>query len=214
MKRFNYFLTIMLMAAMPMLFTSCDDPYYDDWYDRYNWYDTPYYDASDDAIDLAQMLNGTWSGQIINEYTNKYGQREQTQCYADFTFTQYRSDAINGTGIETDYDQNNNASVNRFKWYVDQRTGNVYIEYTASGYRYLLDSRGNSKYSGFSLYKNTFNGVMEGVNNDEYVFFTLDRSYGRNAQKKDITKNTTKSFGNGNGQQYEKSDVPVMIRKR
>ena len=45
--------------------------------------------------------------------------------------------------------------------YVDYRTGNVNIEYVSSGYRFLLDAKGNSKYSGFSLDNNYFDGVMD-----------------------------------------------------
>ena len=50
MKRFSSFLTLLVMAALPFTFTSCDD----DWYDGYDWYDKPYYDATENAIALAQ----------------------------------------------------------------------------------------------------------------------------------------------------------------
>lgn len=160
MKRLSTYLTLLVMAALPFTFTSCEE----DWYDGYDWFDKPYYDASDYALDLAQTLSGTWEGTIINEYYNEDGEREQTRCDADFTFVQYRSDAINGTGYETDYDGQGNQQTLRFKWYVDYRTGNVNIEYVSSGYRFLLDAKGNSKYSGFSLDNNYFDGVMEGVN--------------------------------------------------
>ena len=76
MKRFSSFLTLLVMAALPFTFTSCDD----DWYDGYDWYDKPYYDATENAIALAQTLNGTWTGTIVNEYTNDNGIRQQTQC--------------------------------------------------------------------------------------------------------------------------------------
>lgn len=93
MKRLSTYLTLLVMAALPFTFTSCEE----DWYDGYDWYDKPYYDATDYALDLAQTLSGTWEGTIINEYYNEDGEREQTKCDADFTFVQYRSDAINGT---------------------------------------------------------------------------------------------------------------------
>ena len=213
MKRLSTYLTLLVMAALPFTFTSCED----DWFDGYDWYDEPYYDATDYALDLAQTLSGTWEGTIINEYYNEYGEREQTKCDADFTFVQYRSDAINGTGYETDYDGQGNQQTLRFKWYVDYRTGNVNIEYVNSGYRFLLDSKGNSKYSGFSLDNNYFDGVMEGVNNDEYIFFSLNRVSGYNAPLK--TKSAdgaakTIRFGKGERKQFSDSDVPVMLRRR
>ena len=213
MKRLSTYLTLLVMAALPFTFTSCEE----DWYDGYDWYDKPYYDATDHALDLAQTLSGTWEGTIINEYYNEDGEREQTRCDADFTFVQYRSDAINGTGYETDYDGQGNQQTLRFKWYVDYRTGNVYVEYTESGYRFLLDANGNSKYSGFSLDNNYFDGVMEGVNNDEFIFFSLNRVSGYNAPLKtkaiDGAAKTIR-FGKGERKQLSDSDVPVMLRRR
>lgn len=159
----------------------------------------------------------TWEGTIINEYYNEDGEREQTKCDADFTFVQYRSDAINGTGYETDYDGQGNQQTLRFKWYVDYRTGNVNIEYVSSGYRFLLDAKGNSKYSGFSLDNNYFDGVMEGVNNDEFIFFSLNRVSGYNAPLKTKAADgaaKTVRFGKGERKQLSDSDVPVMLRRR
>lgn len=100
---------------------------------------------------------------------------------------------------------------------MDYRTGNVNIEYVSSGYRFLLDAKGNSKYSGFSLDNNYFDGVMEGVNNDEFIFFSLNRVSGYNAPLK--TKATdgaakTVRFGKGERKQISDSDVPVMLRRR
>lgn len=100
---------------------------------------------------------------------------------------------------------------------MDYRTGNVNIEYVSSGYRFLLDANGNSKYSGFSLDNNYFDGVMEGVNNDEFIFFSLNRVSGYNAPLK--TKATdgaakTVRFGKGERKQISDSDVPVMLRRR
>ena len=211
MKRLSTYLTLLVMAALPFTFTSCEE----DWYDGYDWYDKPYYDATDYALDLAQTLSGTWEGTIINEYYNEDGEREQTKCDADFTFVQYRSDAINGTGYETDYDGQGNQQTLRFKWYVDYRTGNVNIEYVSSGYRFLLDAKGNSKYSGFSLDNNYFDGVMEGVNNDEYVFFDCERVTKALApNKNNSTTTSTRSFGSAKEQKRVKSEAPLKLRVR
>ena len=210
MKRFSLFLTLLMMAALSLTFTSCED----DWYDDRPWYDR--YDDVDDAEDLAEMLNGTWSGTIINEYTNDQGVRQQTQCSANFTFVQYNSDAISGRGYETDYDGSGNSQTLEFKWSVDERTGDIYVEYS-SGYRFILDASSNSKYSGFSLDNSRFNGVMEGTNNDEYIFFDLYRVRGNNAPhklNKSADSTSTVRFGKGEGKQFEASDVPVMLRKR
>ena len=52
MKRFSTYLTLLVMAALPFTFTSCEE----DWYDGYDWYDKPYYDATDYALDLVRMF--------------------------------------------------------------------------------------------------------------------------------------------------------------
>ena len=91
------------------------------------------------------------------------------------------------------------------------------IEYVSSGYRFLLDAKGNSKYSGFSLDNNYFDGVMEGVNNDEFIFFSLNRVSGYNAPLKTKAADgaaKTVRFGKGERKQISDSDVPVMLRRR
>lgn len=211
MKRFSSYLTLLIMAALSFTFVSCDD----DWVYTDDWYNNPYYDATDYTLELARTMNGSWRGAIINEYTNDKGQREQTQCDADFTFVQYNYNTVNGTGYETDYDGVGNTQTLRFKWYVDYRTSNIYVEYE-SGYRFVLDSRGNSKYSGFSLDDYSFDGVMEGVNNDEYIFFQLDRQNSYNAPKKTKSADNKPkaAFGKGGGLQFEHTNAPMMLHKR
>ena len=105
MKKIYYLATLLMLAAMPVLFTSCDDEpyywyedYYGDWYDDYDWYDKPFDYGKSDLVTMAQTLNGTWSGTATNEYTNDDGQRERVSFYADFTFTQYSQNSNNGTG--------------------------------------------------------------------------------------------------------------------
>ena len=84
------------------------------------------------------------------------------------------------------------------------------MEY-ASGMRYVLDSRGNSQTSGFSLSNNDFSGVMEGVNNDEYVFFDCERVTKALAPNKN---NSTRSFGSAKEQKRVKSEAPLKLRVR
>ena len=87
MKKIYYLATLLMLAAMPVLFTSCDDEpyywyedYYGDWYDDYDWYDKPFDYGKSDLVTMAQTLNGTWSGTATNEYTNDDGQRERMEC--------------------------------------------------------------------------------------------------------------------------------------
>ena len=194
MKRIYSYLTLLLLALAPLALTGCDDG--DDWYDDYDWFDNPYNDGQDDLVLMAQTLNGAWTGSLTNEYTEN-GTRYQTSMYVDFTFVQYTSSSNNGRGYETDYAQRTyddgtpmydsdgnpvyDTRTLQFKWYIDPRTYNIYVEYSGSGMRYVLDSRGNSQTSGFFLgyddreRKDLFNGVMEGVNNDELIYFDCER---------------------------------------
>lgn len=236
MKRIYYLLTLLTLAATPLTFTSCDtdDDYYwyDDWRD-----DNGYNDDTPVDVAMAQTLNGSWTGSLTNEYTDGDGQRVQTQCYVDFSFVQYTAGSNKGNGYETDYiqatddngrpiyDSNGNlvydSQTLKFSWYVDTRTYNIYIEYE-SGMRYVLDSRGNSDTSGFLLgwdkrqQKDVFSGVMEGVNNDEYVFFDCQRVTQRSAVKgkTGATAPARMSFGKSEGAKRSTGNVPFGLHTR
>lgn len=222
------------MAAAPVALTSCDDDDPDYWYE--DWLDDNGYDDSTPMdVAMAQTLNGAWTGSLTNEYTDGSGQRVQTQCYVDFSFVQYTPSSNYGKGYETDYvpmqDANGNLVYDAdgnlqydsqtldFNWSVDSRTFNIYVEYTKSGMRYVLDSRGNSETSGFSLgwdkkkRTDVFNGVMEGVNNDEYVFFDCERVTANAPAAKSVVAEAP-SFGKAVGTKRAKSDVPFALHTR
>ena len=223
-------MAMLMLASVPMLFTSCDDEpyywyndYYGDWYDDYDWYDKPFDYGKNDLVTMAQTLNGTWSGTATNEYTNDAGQRERISFYADFTFTQYTTNSNNGTGYETDTDDSGNEQTLRFKWYIDPRTYDIYIEYVNSGYQYRLNANGNSDYSGFflgyddQLRKDIFNGVMEGVNNNEYIFFDCERLTQRNAPARLASNGATvtgKAYGKAKGMTRTDTSATKQLRKR
>ena len=142
----------------------------------------------------------------------------------EFTFTQYTSSSCNGTGYETDSDDTGYSEVRRFKWYIDPRTGNINIEYIPSESRYLLDANGNSDTSGFFLgwdskeKQDLFNGVMEGVNVDEYITFDCERvtSRGTRALGSDSVQTTSqgKSYGKGFTLKRVENNVPKTLRRR
>lgn len=235
MKRVYYLLSLVAVALAPLMLAGCDDEPWDDpandWYNHYNWYDDSYENGSNDLVTMAQMINGAWTGTIVNEYVDDDGYRQQTRMYADFTFVQYATRSANGTGYETDYAQRYDSDGNpvydskgnkvfdqqtlRFKWYVDPRTYNVCIEYVDSKYRFVADSQGNTEYSGFSLGYNEFNGVFEGVNNTEYVFFDLQRVTSAHAPAAGAAPALkAASFGSGRGLQRVSGSVPMALRRR
>ena len=110
-----------------------------------------------------------------NEYTDNTGHRVYVDMYVYFEFDQYNSRSLNGRGREIDTVGDESQEL-RFSWYIDPRSGDIHIRYDDSGYTFVLDSRGNSQTSGFSLTDDYFNGVMEGVNNDELIFFDCVRT--------------------------------------
>lgn len=221
MKRIYTFLTMFMLALMPAMMTSCDT---DDWYDDYDWFNDPYNEGSDDLISMARTLNGTWTGDAKSDYINKNGECSTDYFYVEFTFTQYTSYSCNGTGYETDSDDTGYSEVRRFKWYIDPRTGNINIEYISSKSRYVLDANGNSDTSGFFLgwdskeKQDLFNGVMEGINVDEYITFDCERVTSRSTRAlgSDSVQTTSqgKSYGKGVTLKRIDNNVPKTLRRR
>ena len=220
MKRIYTFLTMFMLALMPAMMTSCDT---DDWYDDYDWFNDPYNEGSDDLISMARTLNGTWTGDAKSDY-KKDGQLYEANFDVEFTFTQYTPMSCNGTGYETDYADNGETNVSRFKWYIDPRTYDIYIEYISSGSRYVLDANSNSDRSGFFLgwsdkeKQDLFNGVMEGINVDEHITFDCERVTGRSTRAlgSDSTQTTLqgKSYGKGFTLKRIENNVPKTLRRR
>jgi len=173
----------MLAAVMALSFTmtSCDDDpwdyydYYEGWYDDYDWYDDSFDYGTAQLNAMAQTLRGHWEGTMRNEYTNDMGEREYVDMYVYFEFDQYNNKSLNGRGREIDYLGNDSQEL-RFSWYIDPRTGDIRIRYDGSNYTFVLDYDANTPRSGFSLSDNYFNGVMEGVNNTELIFFDCERT--------------------------------------
>lgn len=244
MKKIYTYLTLLLLAMSPAMFTSCDtDDYwyddYDDWYENENdRYNKPYDEGCCQLVSMAQTLNGMWRGQaknVVYKNNNAY----ETLIDVDFTFTQYSKKSNNGVGYETDYIQayNENGSpllnpdgspayntqTMQFKWYIDPRTYNIYMEYVKSGDilkpRYLLDFNGSSADSGFQLgwsdeyNKDIFDGVMEGINVNERVYFSCDRVT-RTRAAGDTANPGKLFFGKGKGVKLNTEGLKWELPKR
>lgn len=244
MKKIYTYLTLLLLAMSPAMFTSCDtDDYwyddYDDWYENENdRYNKPYDEGCCQLVSMAQTLNGMWRGQaknVVYKNNNAY----ETLIDVDFTFTQYSKKSNNGVGYETDYiqayDENGSPLLNpdgspayntqtmQFKWYIDPRTYNIYMEYVKSGDilkpRYLLDFNGSSADSGFQLgwsdeyNKEIFDGVMEGINVDERVYFSCDRVT-RTRAAGDTANPGKLLFGKGKGVKLNTEGLKWELPKR
>lgn len=206
-KIFTLIATAMLVAS-PAFFTSCDDDPWDDdyywygdqvpwWFDYDNngwgWDDDTYNNGNYDGggqgssvLDEAEVLNGKWDGTMT--YTNG-DNGQKSQFYANMTFVQNNSNAIKGTGIESDYllDSNGNAYNEQpaleFNWYIDESTGDIYIHYlTSNGLTFVMDI--NASQHGFVLDEKTgrFNGYMMGTNNNDLIYIDLKRQTNNEAK--------------------------------
>ena len=194
MKTFKIMMAVAAIAAMPMLFTSCDDDpdyWYDDWYDGWTWGDD-YNNRPDDNVDnqdffvaMAQTLNGQWRGDLKAYQVDEHGVAVDSIYYStDIEFVQYNSTAISGTGTQYDYNpQTNEKEMQRdFTWYIDPKTGDIYLTYKevhegGSTTDYVM----RIAYIDLNLNDRTFTGYLWSSDGDEVDDFWFDR-YNGNAK--------------------------------
>lgn len=191
MKTFKIMMAVAAIAAMPMLFTSCDDDpdyWYDDWYDGWTWGDD-YNNRPDDNVDnqdffvaMAQTLNGQWRGDLKAYQVDEHGVAVDSIYYStDIEFVQYNSTAISGTGTQYDYNpQTNEKEMQRdFTWYIDPKTGDIYLTYKEvhegdSTTDYVM----RIAYNDLNLNDRTFTGYLWSSDGDEVDDFWFNRYTG------------------------------------
>ncbi len=99
MKTYKIMMAVAVIAALPLLFTSCDDDpdyWYDDWYDGWTWGDD-YNNRPDDNVDnedffvaMAKTLNGQWRGSMRAYELDEQGVAVDSIDYStDIEFKQY-----------------------------------------------------------------------------------------------------------------------------
>lgn len=175
-------LSVTLMAMFSLTFVSCyqDDPWDDDWYDNYDWYGEAYDYNNWDGGNTNQLsaeaavLCHPWSGTLVFTSVSD-GKQQSTQMYVDILFDRYDNNSVNGRGQETDYDSQGNSQVLKFAWYIDPKTGDIFMKYDTSGSIYCFDASRTDQY-GFSLDSNTFSGYAAGRNVNESLDFELTRA--------------------------------------
>ena len=200
MKAFKIMMAVAAIAAMPMLFTSCDDdPDY--WYDGWTWGDDYNNRPDDDDVNnqdffvaMAQTLNGKWRGDMRAYKVNEQGVAVDSIDYStDIEFVQYNSTAISGTGTQYDYNpQTNEKKLQRdFTWYIDPKTGDIYITYKevhegGSTTDYVM----RVAYDDLNLNDRTFTGYLWSSDGAEVDDFWFNRYNVNNA--KAATRGTDK----------------------
>ncbi len=177
-----------MMAAMPMLFTSCDDdPDY--WYDDWTWGNDYNQRPDDDDVDnqdffvaMAQTLNGKWRGDMRAYEVNEQGVAVDSIDYStDIEFVQYNNTAISGTGTQYDYKpQTDYLEKQRdFTWYIDPKTGDIYITYkNVHEGGSTTDFVMRIAYNDLNLNVRTFTGYLWSSDGDEVDDFWFDRYIG------------------------------------
>lgn len=178
-------MAVAVIAAMPMLFTSCDDDpdyWYEDEFRGDDYNNQSDDDSQDPLLLMAQTLNGKWRGDMRAYEVNEQGVAVDSIDYStDIEFVQYNNTAISGTGTQYDYKpQTDYLEKQRdFTWYIDPKTGDIYISYKnvhegGSTTDYVM----RIAYNDLNLNDRTFTGYLWSSDGDEVDDFWFDRYTG------------------------------------
>lgn len=174
MKKFTDTTKMMLLMAMMTLtafsFTSCDDYYYEDYWDEPwygDYYRDPYDRGSDYLIQLAQKVRGKWEGTLYTCYYDDYGVKVEGNYETVFEFDQYSNKTTNGRGVEVDYLDGEQVYYDTFSWYIDEKTEDIYLKFDTNGRTMVMYS--------FHVDNDRFYGEMESKKTGEYNEFDLYR---------------------------------------
>ena len=171
MKKLIKITMLLAVVATTMIYASCDsgnDNWYDDTYNNQNTNNS----GNDNTLNiLANTLRGHWEGKMLYEYTVN-GIRKQATFDAQMEFDQYDATSISGRGVEVDISGTETQEL-KFSWYIDSKTGDIYVTYDASKKLYVITFSSSDIQS--YLDTKSFHGTMKGVNNDEYLYFDFSR---------------------------------------
>lgn len=171
MKKLIKITMLLAVVATTMMYASCDSGH-DNWYDdTYNNQNTNNSDNDNTFNILANTLRGHWEGKMLYEYTEN-GIRKQATFDAQMEFDQYDATSISGRGVEVDISGTETQEL-KFSWYIDSKTGDIYVTYDASKKLYIITFSSSDIQS--YLDTKSFHGTMKGVNNDEYLDFDFSR---------------------------------------
>lgn len=178
-------MAVAAIAAMPMLFTSCDDDpdyWYEDEFRGDDYNNQSDDDSQDPLLLMAQTLNGKWRGDMRAYEVNEQGVAVDSIDYStDIEFVQYNNTAISGTGTQYDYKpQTDYLEKQRdFTWYIDPKTGDIYITYkNVHEGGSTTDFVMRIAYNDLNLNVRTFTGYLWSSDGDEVDDFWFDRYTG------------------------------------
>lgn len=166
MKKIHTILVVAALAVFPLMFTSCDDKYIEDYHPRY-WSQNQGH-SSDRILLMAQTLRGHWEGNIQAQGYED-GVLVTQNLFTEIEFDQYDMLKPSGRGIQSDYDSKYAQQaqlVRKFSWEIDPGTGNIIIVYDQGGFKMTI------RYDDLKLNESGFSGVMYGDNDTEKFSFS------------------------------------------
>ena len=172
MKKFTSLLTLAFLAAATMTFVACDEHYYyDDWDhdDRGYYYDRDHQRTDNDGdyyTQLVQTLRGQWEGTIHTKYTDDDYRVVEGDYYTDFQFDYTDLQALEGRGLESDYEDGELVYQEAFSWYLDTKSEDIILTFDG-GRKMIMDE--------YHLDKNKFTGSMYSKETGEEDTFSLVR---------------------------------------
>ena len=170
MKKLMKIIMVFAFSIATTVLTSCDSGD-DNWYNNNNQ-NSNNTSISDNTLNvLANTLRGHWEGKMLYEYTVN-GIRKQATFDAQMEFDQYDATSISGRGVEVDISGTETQEL-KFSWYIDSKTGDIYVTYDDSKKQYVITFSSSDIQS--YLDTKSFHGTMKGVNNDEYLDFDFSR---------------------------------------
>ena len=170
MKTIKNLLAVLAIAALPALFTACDDDPWDPWYNHYGpgyGRDYDYHghgngNSNDDGIDIvamAQTLRGHWTGTTVAKFYDENGILKTETYSTDIEFDQ-TDDNTSGRGLQNDYIGDELKYSRRFSWYIDSKTWDIVVTYDGGegipAFQMIIS------YDDLSLDSRTFVGTMVG----------------------------------------------------
>ncbi len=121
--------------------------------------------TNENIIRIAKTLCGEWHGEMEIRFFDEYGVLNQSECSAQFTFSQDKEGTANGIGKETDFINGKTVFNMSFNWYVGDDEV-IHLRYVDKTQRHTTS---------YHLDNDTFSGQMKTNDGWEECHFSLSR---------------------------------------
>ncbi len=184
-----------VMLALPLSFSSCDNPDYDFiWGDNNGWdgHHRPGENEDDDFyVRMAQTIARQWRGSMRAYALDENNIAIDSIDYdTDIEFIQYNSQSIAGTGTQWDYTPHTDhlEYMRDFTWSIDTKTGDINLIYKELGFDNQYHTYTMTiPYDQLNLDDHTFTGYLwseDGTEVDDFWWNRYSQSNTRSAADK------------------------------